>query len=116
MLLDNFQYNFLDGKFPVSKEVFERRVYEAINPQSTSYIESVVGYGYVNLYVDPLSIKEAERIEALIDSLTIIPEDEFLWNIVSESAMEYFNDKMTAEDAARIIQSRASIYISEQSG
>jgi hypothetical protein len=41
--------------------------------------------------------------------------DDTLWNIISETALDYFNGRHTAQDAARIIQSRVSIYLSEQS-
>lgn len=40
--------------------------------------------------------------------------NEGLYNIVMESANDYFNDVITAEQAADIIQSRASIYMSER--
>ena len=40
--------------------------------------------------------------------------DEALWNIINETASDFFNGLITAETAARIIQNRASIYISEK--
>ncbi|MCL2628900.1 MAG: extracellular solute-binding protein [Oscillospiraceae bacterium] len=57
-----------------------------------------------------------EQILALIDSATgSVYYDTVLLNIVAETASDYFNGLRTAESAARIIQSRAAIYVSEQS-
>lgn len=41
--------------------------------------------------------------------------DEGLWDIIAECATDYFNGVSSAQDTARIIQSRASIYVSERS-
>jgi len=53
-------------------------------------------------------------IMTLIDSITkTLEHDEILWNIISESAYDFFTGQRTAQDAARIIQSRVSRYMSE---
>ena len=46
---------------------------------------------------------------------TVANADEQLMAIISEEAEAFFNGQRTAEDAAAMIQSRASIYVSEQS-
>ena len=51
---------------------------------------------------------------------TLLRSNDYLFtsimNIVSETASGYFSGQITAENAARIIQSRASILASEQFG
>jgi len=41
--------------------------------------------------------------------------DEALMNIINENAEDFFNGRTSAQDTARIIQSRVSRLISEQS-
>ena len=43
------------------------------------------------------------------------PAEGSLWNIISEETEMYFAGDQTAEQAAQRIQSRASIWLSEQS-
>ena len=59
--------------------------------------------------------EEAAELTAYIDGITVcgIP-DEFIYNIVEEETARYFAGDCTAEDAARIIQSRVSLYLAEQ--
>jgi ABC-type glycerol-3-phosphate transport system substrate-binding protein len=116
MLLDDFQRNTLTWSLPVNKLVFSERINEAMDNRSVMYITGVASYdGELRIRVFPLSQGEADMIEVLLDSLTIIPEDEVLWDIISESVADFFAGRMNAQDAARIIQSRTSIYIAEQS-
>jgi ABC-type glycerol-3-phosphate transport system substrate-binding protein len=68
---------------------------------------------------DPLIQEDVNKILELIDSLSVLTDWTFLeepfWNIIFESAEDFFNGLISAEDAARIIQSRTSIYLSERS-
>ena len=122
MLLDEFQRNldllrsFNEATFPVNRLVFDEKIDDEMNSRVYSYIGKIVGSDeWLRIPVPLLSREEADMIEVLLDSLTIITDDEILWNIVSESASDFFRGQMSAQDAARIIQSRASIYIAEQS-
>jgi len=114
LLLDSFQRDLSTQYFPVSKSVFEEKVTEAMDPRSGAQLEYVHGYGNVNMSIYPLSQDEADMIMAILDRAPIITEDEALWNIIQECASDFFNGLMTAQDAARVIQSRAATYISEQ--
>ena len=63
-----------------------------------------------------LSQADTDAIRALIDNITRMwYRDTSLETIASESAEDYFNGLITAPDAARVIQNRVMIYISEQS-
>ena len=56
-----------------------------------------------------------EEFEYLVESVTGIYEyDSSLMNIIWSEAQAFFAGDKSAEDAARIIQSRASIYMAEQ--
>jgi hypothetical protein len=59
---------------------------------------------------------EVNQVLALIDSASgIASRDEALMNIVMEGAADYFSGRSSAQDAARVIQNRVSIYVAEQS-
>ena len=64
----------------------------------------------------PLSQDEADTIMALIESASgPAGWDESLWAIISEGASNYFNGLSSVQDAVRVIQNRASRFVSEQS-
>ena len=64
----------------------------------------------------PMTQEERDRVERYIRSCdTALTSNETVLNIVLEEAEMYFAGDCTAEDAAKRIQSRAEIYVSEQS-
>jgi ABC-type glycerol-3-phosphate transport system substrate-binding protein len=101
--------------FPVSKVVFDEMIEEAMKEPEG---ERKIG-GWLDLEMDslPLTQEEADHIRSLISGEAWNTEvDPGLWNIVSEEASRYFHGQITAQEAARVIQSRASIFMSEQYG
>ena len=60
---------------------------------------------------------QANRLTALVENCTkaVRPAAESIRNIVAEDAQAYFAGQKTAQEAAKLIQSKASLYISEQS-
>ena len=67
--------------------------------------------------VYPLTQEERDGLEAYIRSLTTyMMLDEHVENIVMEEAGKYFGGDCSAEEAAKAIQSRAQLMLSEQSG
>lgn len=64
----------------------------------------------------PLTQQEVDQINGLINSINHFANtnDELL-NIIKENASDFFNGLRSAQDTARIIQSRVSRLISEQS-
>jgi len=96
--------------FPINKSVFEERMKQNMEPMSFMH-------GGATITVEPTQ-KDADEIAALINTTTKITGhggDEKLRDIIIESATDFFNGLISAEDAARIIQSRVTIYMSEQS-
>jgi ABC-type glycerol-3-phosphate transport system substrate-binding protein len=112
MLSEDFGRVNIHRSFPMSKTVFEERLVDAMIPDG----RRISLYGGVQVDIDEISAEEAVQIWALIDSISSVTEhDEMLWNIISESASDFFNGRNNVQDAARIIQSRVSTYMSEQS-
>lgn len=79
----------------------------------------------INFPVERLTQSDVEQILAVIQNVSVVTAfgisedgwgiDRDIWNIISETTSEYFAGKTTAQDAARVIQSRMSIYVSEKS-
>jgi ABC-type glycerol-3-phosphate transport system substrate-binding protein len=114
LLTEGFQRELiLGGHSPINRVIFEEnktytmthRVIVKSRHDQSSYIDA-----------DEVSQEEADMIMAFLESITkALDHDEILWNIISESASDYFKGHITAQEAARIIQSRASRYMSELS-
>jgi len=101
--------------FPVNKAVFDEMLEDAMNePQGARRIGRGLGLEMDSI---PLTQEEADQIRGLISGEAFNTENDLgLWTIVSEEAARYFRGQITAQEAARIIQNRASIYMSEQYG
>jgi len=113
-LTEEFQREIFMWRFPINRNMFQELLTEAMDPESAWY--SGIGSLEHLVLVEELSQNEADEITAFIDSITGTVElDSVLWNIISESASELFNGQRTAEDAARIIQSRVARYVAEMS-
>ena len=114
LLSKEFQQEYNWWGFPTNKAIFDERLHDAM--QEKEY-KSSWGWDNITIEIEPTTQKEADQILALIDSVTGTANyDIRLINLITESAAEFFYGRSTARDAARIIQNRAGIYISEQSG
>ncbi|MDR2598965.1 MAG: hypothetical protein LBC73_01660 [Oscillospiraceae bacterium] len=112
ILSDDFGQMNIHRSFPINKAVFEERLAKAMIPDGRS-ITSMDGKRIV---IDEISVEESLQILSLIDSISSVQEHNVaLWVIISENASDFFNGRISAEEAARIIQSRVLIYLSEQS-
>jgi ABC-type glycerol-3-phosphate transport system substrate-binding protein len=114
-LTEDYQRDILPSwTLPVNNDVFEEKLNDAMNPPGAWLI---VGDGED----DKIELQgfSQENVDMLRDTVNNITRmscfDDTLWNIISETAIDYFNGRHTAQDAARIIQSRVTIYLSEQS-
>jgi ABC-type glycerol-3-phosphate transport system substrate-binding protein len=113
-LTEDFQRDYVIENFPVNRVIWNEMVKLETHPQMGYAIASVDGH-YIQLA--QFSVSDMDLLLQHIESITtMVRVDESLWNIISESASNFFNGQISAQDAARIIQNRASIYISEQSG
>lgn len=120
ILDDNWQISNNSDYFPTSKIAFDRLVYEIMNEGFT--ISNDPNHPNPIRY---MTQSDVEQLTALINSCTGTRVDFFyaqpgslddmLWNIVSEETSNYLNGSCSAQDAARIIQSKVSILVSERS-
>ena len=116
LLLEDYQREMVFYSFPVNRTIFEERLADAMSPPPGIVMSTGPGF----ILEDPediaISQEEADKLRDFVDNITRIRSyDDTLWTIISEGAEDYFNGRGTAKDAARIIQSRVSIYLSEQS-
>ena len=123
ILTEDWQRNNSWG-FTTNKTVFDERLDEIMTPYTyidedgneVEYSRSSMYMGGVMIEMFAMTQEEADKIIELIDSVSgIVAYDERLMTIVNEGAADFFSGMRSAQDAARIIQSRASIFISEQS-
>ena len=125
ILSEDWQRTYSSYQLPTNKNIFDEMLEIAMTPQywtdefgeEHEYAYTSWGWGtddFIEIFA--LTQEEADLILSLIDSVSgAYSYDETLMTIVRESANEYFGGRSTAQDAARIIQSRASIYVAEQS-
>lgn len=110
---DYFENHRQSMHFPINAEAMESKFQ---SPQEENY---TITY---SSEVDSYSIRisdptdyDIERTRELISSLDRVSRGDLsLYAIVAEEAQYYFNGVKTAEEVVIIIQSRAQIYISEQ--
>ncbi|MCL2628215.1 MAG: extracellular solute-binding protein [Oscillospiraceae bacterium] len=99
---------------PINRHAFEKQLNEAM--KESEHGHGSVGWDGITIELEALTQADADKIMAMINSITgSIGEDEVLWEIISESVSAFFNGQSTAQDVARIIQNRASTYVSERS-
>jgi len=112
-LTEDHQRDNTPWSIPVNKVVFEERLKETMKSLGFS-----LGGGNNPddiVEVKGLSMEEVDALRDLINNTTRMRnDDEILWLLISETAADFFNGLITAQDAARIIQSRVTIYLAEQ--
>jgi len=124
ILTADWQRNNISWAFPLNQTVFDEMVVTAMTareddsmdtwaqPGGVIRMPTMPGFGHD----DPLTQAQINQVLALIDSVTSITDyNQALMEIIQEGAEDFFNGRGSAQDAARIIQSRARILVSEQS-
>jgi len=115
-LLEDYQRDMIMYNMPANRVVFEERLNAAMKPLPGTVISTSDGLFLEDIEDIAISQEEADTLRNFVDNITRMRNyDDTLWTIVSEGAEDFFNGRVTAQDAARIIQSRAAIYLSEQS-
>jgi len=119
-LTSNWQRNNPTWGFPVNKTVFNEKIVEAMTENEDLGWDSGFARGMIEMpgmpvQNPPLTQEEIDQILALIDSAVgIVNYDMDLMNIIQEGANDFFTGRSSAQDAARVIQSRITIYVSER--
>ena len=118
-LSDEYQSGTSMYNLPVSVKALNAKIEEAMKEDDDTIIARASGdlvmtdesYAEQN---KPLTQAEADQIMELINSVNqVMRTDNDLETIITEEAESYFAGQKSVQDAASVIQSRASIYISE---
>ena len=115
---DNLEYNF-----PVrisSMQKLEEKSWEkpyTVDEQGNKHEYDDYFYvGGVEVPVEPLTKEESGKVLDYIKSLnTICTYNEDLNNIITEETESYFSGQKSVDEVVEVIQSRAKIYVSENS-
>lgn len=79
------------------------------NPRSSYWDEDGEHYIYA------MSQEQADKLwEAVTTCTKVMSTDESIYSIVNEQAQAYFSGQKSAQDVARLIQSKVTIYVNEQ--
>jgi len=108
LLMEEHQRNYFSS-FPINRVVFEEKMQQNMEPSSFIHDGQIIN-------IEPAQ-EDVDEIVALINSTTKITghgSEERLRDIITEGAENFFNGSASAEDAARIIQSRVMIFLAEQ--
>ena len=117
--------------FPSNKAAFDKKLTEAMTPEyekdaegnfildengeKIEVIQGSWGWGSITVEMRAINQQEADRILELINTTTkSYKSDESILEIVREEAAAFFEGQKSAEDVAKLIQSKATLYVNEQ--
>ncbi len=114
LLSEEFQDN-LNWQFPIRESSLDKQIAKEMDPET--YTSGGMSYGNSFSYdYQPLTEEQAAAIKEVISMAE--PTGSYnteIFSIISEEASPYFAGQKSAADAAKIIQSRVEIYVSENS-
>ena len=122
MLADSYQDN-LSWSLPVKKSSYDKMAAEAMEPETYFDYELNKEVLYENtIYRGDQEVKVPDMTKAFTDELKNLISginettyyDEKITNIIDEETQKYYAGDQTAQQAADMIQSSASLYLSEQ--
>ena len=97
-----------------AQEATQRPYYMDENGEKVEYDD----YYYINDEEIKLEPMTQEEVDAVVDYIFSVNKCYYgntdIANIISEEAAPYFNGQKSAQEAAKIIQSRAQIYVNER--
>jgi len=114
----DYQLSNLIMGFPTNKAAFEVMLEQAIEESHAEIIYQSLPPGMEPLAHLPITQDDIDSITALFKSASGTVSwaiDPAFMAIITESAEDYFYGNSSAQDAASVIQSRASIFVSEGS-
>ena len=125
---DALQENIGASMFPILKSALENQIYALLHPlfefegkdvtigeQGGFYVDGVF-YDMEYDTTPMITQKQADKIMTLLESLEQnTASDKSILAIVLEEAAAYFAGDKTAQETAALIQSRAQLYVAEQS-
>ena len=106
------QKEFSSFNIPTNKNVFEQSLIKAMEEVSSPPMM----WNGIFVQIKPLTHEQVDDLRTLVDSASnVYMYTDPLEHIIRESLNDFFDGVITAQDAARIIQNRASIFVAEQS-
>ena len=113
-----------NAAFPVNRKSFETLLDESMKLNSSNGEEDRPPKGTVfdgsegtlfDLTYTPTTQAQYDQIMELYNAIsTVYTEDSALWEIISEQVQPYFAGDKSVDEAARLIQSRAELYVNER--
>ena len=95
--------------FSTNRAIFDEQTRRALTEEPEERLDGIV--------LPRLTEAQVQQVLDLIDSASVnFGFDGTLLNIVMESALDFLSGRSSAEDTARVIQSRAGIFMAEQVG
>ena len=121
MLSDEVQQN--QWSFPVTRTAFDKVMADAMKKESyqdengeTIYVDSVGYIGEAEYTIGELTQEQADAFLAYVNDATVSGNyDTDILNIVTEEAAAFFAGDKTADEVAKLIQNRVTIYLGETS-
>ncbi len=120
-MLDDYQEN-IEWGLPIKQSALDELAAKA--QEKPYYIDengnkvensSVWGIGDIEVEIAELSPEETKQVVDFIESVTqTMNYEQKIIDIITEEAGAFYEDQKTSEEVADIIQSRVSLYLSEQ--
>lgn len=124
LLTEEYQTNSWWG-IPTNKAAFDKKVEQALKPNDGSSggggvaVEYAVGASssrVIDYSNQQVTQEDIDKVLALIDQIdSTVNMETAIINIIREESAAFFAGKKSAEDTAKVIQSRVGTYVSEQS-
>lgn len=121
LLDDEFQQD--QGNLPMSVSAFDARMEQAMKPetytdengQEVEY-ESTGWIGDTEYPMNPVTQAQVDQFKDMVNGAEIAGRyDQDIYDIIDEEAAAYFAGDKSADEAAKLIQNRVSIYLGETS-
>lgn len=130
-LTEDYQDSNLLSGFPVSRAVLEKKARSATEPQYYTDMDGNPildengekqrmaidwywdGESYREIYTCSESLVKSV-LDVLMNTTCMLDSNDAVYDIVTEQAQAYYAGQKSAEEVARLIQSKANIYVNEQ--
>lgn len=99
--------------FSVRKDEFEKYCQNAMKENTDG--PTTWGWGDFEVEIQPATQEDVDQVKELVYNTTAVSGavSDDITNIINEEAAAYFSGQKSAEDVAKIIQSRMQVYLSE---
>ncbi len=129
---EEYQSNSQNFGYPSNRKAFDKELQEAMTPQyrtdaEGNYLldeegnkieEDMGGIGFGDgqiVYFYALTQEQADKLLEVIESTTKVEDyNTSIFDIVSEQSAAFFAGQKSAEEVAKLVQSKANIFVNEQ--